>query len=135
MPIKARIDMLATGIRTPVGIKLLGGDYSALETVARQVEAAIRTVPGTTSAHAERVTGGSFLEIVPDRGKLAQYGVMLEDIQQAVASAIGGETVTTTVEGRERYSVNVRYPRDLRSDPEAISRDVLIPMAGGGAVP
>ncbi len=80
MPIKARIDMLATGIRTPVGVKLMGGDYGALEAVARQVEAAIDSVPGTTSAHAERVTGGYFLDVVPDRGKLAQYGVMLEDV-------------------------------------------------------
>ena len=134
-PIKARIDMLATGIRTPVGVKLLGSDYGALEAVARQVEAAIHAVPGTTSAHAERVTGGYFLEVVPDRGKLAQYGVMLDDIQQAVAGAVGGEAVTTTVEGRERYSVNVRYPRDLRSDPRAIAEDVLVPTLRGGMLP
>ncbi len=89
MPIKARIDMLATGIRTPVGVKLLGRDYGELEKVARQVEAAIRAVPGTTSAHAERVTGGYFLEVVPDRSRLAQYGVMIEEVQQAVASACG----------------------------------------------
>ncbi len=135
MPIKARIDMLATGIRTPVGVKLLGGDYGTLEAVGRQVEAAIYTVPGTTSAHAERVTGGSFLEIVPDRGKLAQYGVMIEAVQQAVASAIGGEAVATTVEGRERYSVNVRYPRDFRSDPRAIASDVLVPTVRGAMLP
>ncbi|MGD9882589.1 MAG: efflux RND transporter permease subunit [Reyranella sp.] len=136
MPIKARIDMLATGIRTPVGVKLLGRDYDELEAVARQVEAAIRGVPGTTSAYAERVTGGYFLEVVPDRARLAQYGVMVEDVQRAVASALGGETVTTTVEGRERYSVNVRYPRDFRSDPRAIASDVLVPtMRGGGMVP
>ena len=135
MPIKARIDMLATGIRTPVGVKLLGRDYGELEAVARKVEAAIRTVPGTTSAHAERVTGGYFLEIVPDRGRLAQYGVMIDDVQQAVASALGGEAVTTTMEGRERYSVNVRYPRDLRSDPRAIAADVLVPTMRGGMLP
>jgi len=135
MPIKARIDMLATGIRTPVGVKLLGRDYDELEPVARKVEAAIRTVPGTTSAHAERVTGGYFLEIVPDRGRLAQYGVMIDDVQQAVASALGGETVTTTIEGRERYSVNVRYPRDFRSDPRAIAADVLVPTMRGGMLP
>ncbi|HYD04439.1 MAG TPA: CusA/CzcA family heavy metal efflux RND transporter, partial [Reyranella sp.] len=111
MPIKARIDMLATGIRTPVGVKLLGRDYDELEPLARQVEAAIHAVPGTTSAHAERVTAGYFLDVLPDRARLAQYGVMIEDVQRAVASALGGETVTTTVEGRERYSVNVRYPR------------------------
>ena len=135
MPIKARIDMLATGIRTPVGVKLLGRDYAELEAVARQVEAAIHAVPGTTSAHAERVTGGYFLDVVPDRGKLAQYGVMIEEVQQAVASALGGETVTTTVEGRERYSVNVRYPRDFRSDPRAIASDVLVPTVRGGMLP
>jgi Cu(I)/Ag(I) efflux system membrane protein CusA/SilA len=135
MPIKARIDMLATGIRTPVGVKLLGRDYGELEAVARQVEAAIRTVPGTASAYAERVTGGYFLEIVPDRGRLAQYGVMIDDVQQAVASALGGEAVTTTIEGRERYSVNVRYPRDLRSDPRAIAADVLVPTMRSGMLP
>jgi Cu(I)/Ag(I) efflux system membrane protein CusA/SilA len=135
MPIKARIDMLATGIRTPVGVKLLGRDYGELEKVAREVEAAIRTVPGTTSVYAERVNGGYFLDIVPDRGKLAQYSVLLEDVQQAVASALGGETVTNTVEGRERYSVNVRYPRDFRSDPRAIAQDVLVPTMKGGMLP
>ena len=135
MPIKARIDMLATGIRTPVGVKILGRDYGELEKVARQVEAAIRGVSGTTAAYAERVTGGYFLEILPDRARLAQYGVMIEDVQQAVASALGGETVTTTIEGRERYSVNVRYPRDFRSDPRAIASDVLISTMQGGMLP
>jgi len=135
MPIKARIDMLATGIRTPVGVKILGRDYGELEKVARQVEAAIHGVPGTTAAHAERVTGGYFLEILPDRARLAQYGVMIEDVQQAVASALGGETVTTTIEGRERYSVNVSYPRDFRSDPRAIASDVLISTMQGGMLP
>ena len=135
MPIKARIDMLATGIRTPVGVKILGRDYGDLEKVARQVEAAIHAVPGTTAAHAERVTGGYFLEIQPDRARLAQYGVMIEEVQQAVASALGGEAVTTTIEGRERYSVNVRYPRDFRSDPRAIASDVLIPTMQGGMLP
>ena len=135
MPIKARIDMLATGIRTPVGVKLLGRDYGELERVAREVEAAIRIVPGTTSAYAERVTGGYFLDVVPDRTKLAQYGALIEDVQQAVATALGGETVTTTVEGRERYSVNVRYPRDFRSDPRAIASDILVPTMRGGMLP
>ncbi len=135
MPIKARIDMLATGIRTPVGVKLLGRDYGELEQVARQVEAAVRGVPGTTSAHAERVTGGYFLEIIPNRERLAQYGVTIDEVQQAVASALGGESVTTTIEGRERYSVNVRYPRDFRSDPRAIAADVLVPTMKGGMLP
>jgi Cu(I)/Ag(I) efflux system membrane protein CusA/SilA len=135
MPIRARIDMLATGIRTPVGVKLLGHDYRELEKAARAVEAVIRTVPGTTSAYAERVTGGYFLDIVPDRERLAQYGVRLDDVQQAVASALGGAAVTTTVEGRERYTVNVRYPRDLRSDPRAIAEEILVPTVNGGQLP
>lgn len=135
MPIKARTDMLATGIRTPVGVKLLGSDLGQLEDLARQVEVAVRAVPGTTSAYAERVMGGSFLEIVPNRTRLAQYGALIEDVQQAVASALGGETVVTTVEGRERYTVNVRYPRDLRSDPRTIASDVLVSTARGGMIP
>jgi len=135
MPIKARTDMLATGIRTPVGIKLLGNDLGTLEALARQVEAVVRGVPGTTSAFAERVNGGSFLDIVPNRERLAQYGVLIEDVQQAVSSALGGEAITTTVEGRERYSVNVRYPRDLRSDPRAIASEILVSTARGGMIP
>ncbi|MBN9087969.1 MAG: efflux RND transporter permease subunit [Reyranella sp.] len=135
MPIKARIDMLSTGIRTPVGVKLLGRDYTELEQVARQVEAAIRDVRGATSVYAERVNGGYFLDIVPDRAKLAQYGVLVEDLQQAVASALGGEAVSNTVEGRERYSINVRYPRDYRSDPRAIAQDILVPNMRGTLLP
>jgi Cu(I)/Ag(I) efflux system membrane protein CusA/SilA len=135
MPIKARTDMLATGIRTPVGIKLLGSDLGELEKLARAVETVVKGVPGTTSAFAERVTGGSFLEIVPDRDKLAQYGVLIEDVQQAVSNALGGEAVTTTVEGRERYTVNVRYPRELRSDPRAIAADVYVSTMRGGMLP
>jgi Cu(I)/Ag(I) efflux system membrane protein CusA/SilA len=135
MPIKARTDMLATGIRTPVGIKLLGSDLGELENLARQVEAVVHGVPGTTSAFAERVNGGSFLDIVPDRARLAQYGVLIEDVQQAVSSALGGEAVTTTVEGRERYTVNVRYPRDLRSDPRAIASEILVSTTRGGMIP
>jgi Cu(I)/Ag(I) efflux system membrane protein CusA/SilA len=135
MPIKARTDMLATGIRTPVGVKLLGHDLGELEALARQVEAAVRGIPGTTSAFAERVTGGSFLDIVPDRARLAQYGVMMEDVQLAVSSALGGESIATTVEGRERYTINVRYPRDFRSDPRAIASDVLVSTMRGGMIP
>jgi Cu(I)/Ag(I) efflux system membrane protein CusA/SilA len=135
MPIKARIDMLATGIRTPVGIKVLGKDLTELDQVAKQIETVARNVPGTTSAYAERVIGGYYLDIVPDRDALARYGLMIGNLQDTIAMALGGEAVTTTVEGRERYTVNVRYPRDLRSDPQAIARDVLVPMASGGAVP
>ncbi|HTK14028.1 MAG TPA: CusA/CzcA family heavy metal efflux RND transporter [Xanthobacteraceae bacterium] len=135
MPIKARIDMLATGIRTPVGIKIFGRNYEDMEQVARQVEKVVRTVPGTSSAYAERVTGGYYLDIVPDRNALARYGLAVGDVQSVVAMALGGEALTTTVEGRERYTVNLRYPRNLRSDPQAIARDVLVPIAGGGTVP
>src|SRR5215469_15372256 len=135
MPIKARIDMLATGIRTPVGVKLLGHDYGELEKTARAVEAAIRTVPGTASVYAERVNGGYFLDVVPDRTRLAQYGLMIGDVQNVIAMALGADPVTTTVEGRERYTVSIRYPRDYRSDPQTIANEVLVPMAGGGTVP
>ncbi|GLK81804.1 efflux RND transporter permease subunit [Methylopila turkensis] len=135
MPIRARIDMLATGIRTPVGIKVYGSDLVEMEKLAREVEQAVKTVPGTSSAYAERVIGGYYLDITPDRSALARYGLMVSDVQDVIATALGGETVTTTVEGRERYAVNVRYPRDLRSDPQSIGREVLVPMAAGGTVP
>jgi Cu(I)/Ag(I) efflux system membrane protein CusA/SilA len=135
MPIKARIDMLATGIRTPIGIKVLGNDLGVLDKLSRQIETVMRNVPGTTSAYAERVIGGYYLDIVPDRDALARYGLMVGDVQDTIAMALGGETATTTVEGRERYTVNVRYPRDLRSDPDAIAQNVLVSMPGGGAVP
>ncbi|MGB8399435.1 efflux RND transporter permease subunit [Bradyrhizobium sp.] len=135
MPIKARTDMLATGIRTPVGIKVLGTDLSELDRLARQIEAVVRAVPGTSSAYAERVIGGYYLDIVPDRDALARYGLMVSDVQDTVSSALGGETITTTVEGRERYGVNLRYPRDLRSDPQSIAREVLVAMPAGGTVP
>ena len=135
MPIKARIDMLATGIRTPVGVKVIGQDLVEIEKLARQIEAAIKTVPGTSSAFAERINGGYYLDIEPDRRELARYGLSIADVQEVVASAIGAETVTTTVEGRERYAVSIRYPRDLRSDPQAIAREVLVPLAGGASIP
>jgi Cu(I)/Ag(I) efflux system membrane protein CusA/SilA len=135
MPIKARIDMLSTGIRTPVGVKVLGTDLAEMEKLARQIEAVLRTVPGTTSAYAERVIGGYYLNIDPDRTQLARYGLMVGDLQNLIAMALGAEPVTTTVEGRERYTVSIRYPRDYRSDPQAIATEVLIPIAGGGTVP
>jgi Cu(I)/Ag(I) efflux system membrane protein CusA/SilA len=135
MPIKARTDMLATGIRTPVGIKVLGTDLAEMEKLARQIEAVVKTVPGTSSAYAERVIGGYYLDVVPNRDALARYGLMVSDVQDVVSSALGGETITTTVEGRERYGVNLRYPRDLRSDPQSIAREVLVAMPAGGTVP
>ena len=135
MPIRGRLDMLATGIRTPIGIKVFGRDLSEIATLARQVEAAVRKVPGTSSAYAERIIGGYYLEIDPDRAALAQYGLTIGDVQEVIATALGGETVTTTVEGRERYGVNIRYPRDFRSSPREMARDVLIPLPGGGTTP
>ena len=135
MPIKARIDMLATGIRTPVGVKVLGTDLVEMEKVARQIEAVLRTVPGTTSAYAERAIGGYYLNIDPDRLQLARYGLTVGDLQALVAMALGAEPVTVTVEGRERYTVSLRYPRDYRSDPQAIATELLVPMADGGTVP
>lgn len=135
MPIKARIDMLATGIRTPVGIKLLGRDLAELEAASRQIEAVLRQVPGTTSAYAERVTGGYYLNIDPDRLALARNGMTVGDMQQAVATALGGEVVTTAVEGRERYGVAVRYPRALRDTPDTIAAQVLVSNADDKMVP
>jgi len=135
MPIRARIDMLATGIRTPVGIKVFGPDLAQIEALSRQVEAVVKAVPGTSSAYAERVIGGYYLDIVPDRIELGRYGLVIGDVQDVIASAIGGESVTSTIEGRERYSVNIRYPRDLRSSPETIATEVQVPLPKGGFVP
>jgi Cu(I)/Ag(I) efflux system membrane protein CusA/SilA len=128
MPIRARIDMLSTGIRTPIGIKVFGSDLAEMEQVARQVETVVRNVPGTTSAYAERLTGGYYLDIEPDRAQLARYGLSVGDLQEVVAQALGGEMVTTAVEGRARFGVIVRYPRDARSSPEHIEREVLVPL-------
>jgi len=135
MPIKARIDMLSTGIRTPVGVKVFGKDLAELEGLSRQIEAVIRKVPGTTSAYAERVIGGYYLNVDPDRTQLARYGLMVDDVQNVIAMALGAEAVTTTVEGRERYTVSIRYPRDFRSNPQAIANQVLVPLPDGGTVP
>jgi len=135
MPIKARIDMLSTGIRTPVGVKVFGKDLAEIDKVARQIEAVIRKVPGTSSAYAERAITGYYVNVDPDRAQLARYGLMVGDVQDVIAMALGAEPVTTTVEGRERYTVSVRYPRDYRSSPEAIADQVLIPTPDGGTVP
>jgi Cu(I)/Ag(I) efflux system membrane protein CusA/SilA len=135
MPIKARIDMLSTGIRTPVGIKVIGSNLNEMDHLARQIETVMKAVPGTSSAYAERVLGGYYLDIVPDRDALARYGLMIQDVQDVIGTALGGQAVTTTVEGRQRYTINMRYPRELRSDPQSIARDVLVPMPSGGAVP
>jgi Cu(I)/Ag(I) efflux system membrane protein CusA/SilA len=135
MPIKARIDMLSTGIRTPIGIKVFGRDLGEMEKLAKSIESVVKNVPGTTSAYAERITGGYYLNIEPDRMALARYGLAVGDLQDVISSALGGEVITTTVEGRERFGVITRYPRELRSDPDAIARQVLVPAMNGTLIP
>lgn len=135
MPIKARIDMLSTGIRTPIGIKVFGRDLIEMEKLAKSIESVVKNIPGTTSAYAERITGGYYLNIEPDRMALARYGLAVGDLQDVISSALGGEVVTTTVEGRERFGVITRYPRELRSDPDAIARQVLVPAMNGTLIP
>lgn len=135
MPIKARIDMLSTGIRTPIGIKVFGKDLGEMERLAKEIEAVVKAVPGTTSAYAERITGGYYLDLEPDAGALARYGLTVGDLQEVVMTALGGEMVTSTVEGRERFAVAVRYPRELRSDPQQIASQVLVPTMNRAMVP
>ena len=128
MPIRGRIDMLATGIRTPVGIKIFGPDLGELERLGRQIEDAVRMVPGTRSAFAERAVSGFYLDIAIDREAAARHGLNVGDVQAVIATAIGGMTITQTVEGRERYAVRVRYPQELRDTPERLAA-VLVPMS------
>jgi len=135
MPIKARIDMLSTGIRTPIGVKVFGKNLDEMERVAKEIEAVVRKVPGTSSAYAERITGGFYLDIDPDRLALARYGLSVGEVQDVIATALGGEMVTTTVEGLERFGVSVRYPRELRGTPEQIAREVLVPTMDGAMIP
>ena len=135
MPIKARIDMLSTGIRTPVGVKVFGTDLAEIDRIGREIERVLREVPGTASAFSERVIGGYYLEIIPDRTRLARYGLMMAEVQDVIAMALGAEPITTTVEGRERYAVNLRLPRDFRSDPESIARNVLVQASSGASIP
>ncbi|HEU0079856.1 MAG TPA: CusA/CzcA family heavy metal efflux RND transporter, partial [Longimicrobiaceae bacterium] len=132
MPIRGRIDMHATGIRTPVGVKVFGPELGELERLGREVERAVRTVPGTRSAFAERAVSGYYLDIEIDRPAAARYGLSVEDIQSVVASAVGGMTITWTVEGRERYAVRVRYPHELRDQPEKLA-EVLVPVTRGAS--
>ncbi len=134
MPIKARIDMLSTGIRTPIGVKIYGQSPTELDKIGSQVEAAIRGVSGTRSVFAERIAGGYFIDFALKREALARYGLSVEDANSVIAQAIGGETVTTTIEGRERYSVSLRYPRELRQDLAELGR-VLVPLPSGSSVP
>ncbi len=130
MPIKARIDMLSTGVRTPVGIKVYGSDLQEVQRIGEQLERILRDVPGTRSVFAERVTGGYFVDIEPKREQLARYGLTVEKLQDTIMGAIGGQNITTTIEGRERYPVNLRYPRELREDPDRLGR-VLVSVPGG----
>ncbi|MFO7981119.1 MAG: efflux RND transporter permease subunit [Candidatus Aminicenantes bacterium] len=134
MPIKTRIDMLSTGIKTPVGIKLMGPDLQTLSDLGEQIEAVIRQVPGTGSVISERVTGGNYIDFVIHREAAARYGLTVGDVQDIIMSAVGGMNVTTTVEGLERYPVNVRYSRELRDDLPSLKR-VLIPTPSGTQIP
>jgi copper/silver efflux system protein len=128
MPVKARIDMLSTGIRTPIGVKVFGKDLQRITEINDELEAALRKVPGTRSVYAERELGGFFIDFTPDRAAIARYGLTVKDVLDVVESSIGGMDVDTTFEGRERYRVNVRYPRDLRDNVQAL-RSVLVPVA------
>ncbi len=134
MPIKTRIDMLATGIKTPIGIKLLGDDLEELSALGENIEAVVRELPGTASVYSERVVGGNFIDIDVRRADAARYGLSVADVQDVVRSAIGGMNVTWTVEGLERYPVNLRYPRELRGDMEAL-RGLAVPTPMGHTVP
>ncbi|HUF88643.1 MAG TPA: CusA/CzcA family heavy metal efflux RND transporter [Gemmatimonadota bacterium] len=133
-PIKNRLDMLTTGIKTPVGIKVFGSDLATLEAIGERIEGLLPMVEGTSSVYAERALGGRYLEIGVDRPAIARYGLSMEDVQQTILASVGGVDATRTVEGRERYTVNVRYARGLRDDPESIAR-VLVPTPAGAQVP
>ncbi|MEX1138686.1 MAG: efflux RND transporter permease subunit [Bacteroidota bacterium] len=134
MPIKTRTDMLSTGIKTPVGIKISGADLSVLEEIGKEVESVVRTIPGTLSAFAERAVGGNYLDFDIDRREAARYGLTVGDVQMVIQTAVGGMAVTNTVEGLERYTVNLRYPRELRDNLEALRR-VLVPTPTGAQIP
>ncbi len=134
MPIKARIDMLSTGIKTPVGIKVMGNDLQVLSDIGEKIEAVIRSVPGTASVYSERVTGGNFLDYAIRRDEAARYGLTVEDVQSVIVSAIGGMNVTRTVEGLERYPVNLRYGSELRDTQDKLKR-ILIPTPSGAQIP
>ncbi len=134
MPIKTRIDMLSTGIKTPVGIKVSGADLGVLSGVGEQIEAALRDLPGTLSVYSERVVGGNYLDFDIDRGRIARYGLTVGDVQDVIQTAIGGMNISQTVEGLERYPVNLRYSRELRDDLSSLRR-VLVPTPAGAQVP
>jgi Cu(I)/Ag(I) efflux system membrane protein CusA/SilA len=134
MPIKARIDMLSTGVRTPVGIKIQGADVKEIEKIGIRLESILGEVPGTRSVFAERTAGGYFLDFTLKRENLARYGLTIKEAEMVVQSAVGGEPISTTVEGRERYTINVRYARDFREDLTKLRR-VLVPTMSGAQIP
>ncbi len=134
MPIKTRIDMLSTGIKTPVGIKIAGPDLNELQRIGKELEETIKKVPGTRSVYAERAVGGNYVDFDIDRNAIARYGLTVDNVQNVFMSAVGGINITKTVEGLERYPVNLRYQRDYRENIEALKR-VLVPISGGGNIP
>ena len=134
MPIKARIDMLTTGIRTPVGIKVFGPDLNVIQSIGEELERALKDVPGTRNIFSERVVGGYFMDFTVNREAAARYGLTVGDVEDVIESAIGGKNITTTIEGRERYPVNVRYMREFRAEPEQLRR-VLVATPTGVQVP
>lgn len=134
MPIKARIDMLSTGVRTPIGIKIYGADLKEIEKIGMHLETIMKDIKGTRSIYAERVTGGYFVDFDIKREQIARYGLTIKEVEMVIMSAIGGEPITTTIEGRERYTINVRYGRELRDDMEKLRR-VLVSTMGGAQIP
>ena len=134
MPIKNRIDMLTTGVRTPVGVKVFGSDLAEIETIGKRLEGILQAVPGTRSVYGERVAGGYFVDFNLKRREIARYGLTIKEVQEVIMSGIGGENVSTTIEGRERYPINVRYPRELRDDPDKLAR-TLVPTMSGAQIP
>jgi Cu(I)/Ag(I) efflux system membrane protein CusA/SilA len=135
MPIATRINMLSTGIKTPIGIKIAGPDLATLQSIGEQVEAVVRQVPGTASAFAERVMGGHYIEFNINRDAIARYGLTIGDVQDVLSVALGGIPLTTTVEGLQRYTINLRYDRDFRSDLHALTHDIVIPTPTGAQIP
>ena len=134
MPVQTRTEMLATGIRSNLGIKIFGPDLATSEEIGIQIEQALTDVPGTRSVFAERVTGGYFVDIEVNREAAARYGLTVGDVQDIIETAIGGKTIAHTVEGRERYPINIRYPRELRDDIDKLSR-VLVATPTGVQIP
>src|SRR5713101_677572 len=127
MPIRNRIDMLTTGIRTPVGIKVFGADLNQIQAIGQQLEQIIQKIPATRSVYGERVSGGYIVDFDLNRPEIARYGLTIDDVQNVIMTAIGGENVSTTIAGRERYPINVRYPRELRDEVDKLAR-VLVPL-------